>query len=303
MTEQNFDVAVIGGGAAGQMAALRGVLNNMKVVWFLGDKESGRKSRALWVSYVHNMPNTLNDKRPITNATKDVIEFVDNHEHFSENLTVVKEAVTDLQKSDGSFSLKAGDQTYSSQFTILCTGVMDVQPEIQGSIEPVLPFANKHHIDYCIRCDGHQVMGKNTAIIGHGMGAGWIAVMLHERYDVPQMTVLTNGKPFEGNDDLLKLMKAYNIEVHEEPIDEILGDAKSIVYNDLVKPLGVELNDRDHLVVGEKYQTSVDGLYAAGDLVAGKKKQIYTSWDMAVDAVDDMDRRLREQKRKTVLAS
>ena len=44
-------------------------------------------------------------------------------------------------------------------------------------------------------------------------------------------------------------------------------------------------------------ETSVPGFYAAGDLVEGKKKQVYTAWDMAVDAVDSIDGKIRKMKR------
>ena len=54
----------------------------------------------------------------------------------------------------------------------------------------------------------------------------------------------------------------------------------------------------DHIVTDERGETSVGGFYAAGDLVHGKKKQVYTSWDMAVDAVDAIDARIRRLKRE-----
>lgn len=50
-------------------------------------------------------------------------------------------------------------------------------------------------------------------------------------------------------------------------------------------------------LVNENYESSVEGLFVVGDLVSGKKMQIYTAWDEAVDAADEIDRRLRARKR------
>jgi thioredoxin reductase (NADPH) len=163
-------------------------------------------------------------------------------------------------------------------------------------------------------------VGEPCAVIGHRPIAGQIAVLLKERYDLPALHVLTHGRPFEGDDRLLALLERYGIQIHTEEIVEILGDPKkkmegfrvgdrevraarafvamgSIVYNDLAQQLGVELAEDDHIVTDERGETSVGGFYAAGDLVHGKKKQVYTSWDMAVDAVDAIDARIRRLKR------
>ena len=57
--------------------------------------------------------------------------------------------------------------------------------------------------------------------------------------------------------------------------------------------------DADSIRVQESTagMTTVPGFFAAGDLVAGRKKQVYTAWDLAVDAVDTIDLRIRELKR------
>jgi thioredoxin reductase (NADPH) len=316
-----YDIAIIGGGAAGQMAMLRGVLYHLNTVVFLGDAQSNRKSRAQWVVIVENIPGMFDLKRPITKTTKDTLSFIEQHEDLKSHLTSHKKAVTNITKdADGFFTLQAGDESYRAKYVVLCTGTMDIQPEIQGTIKTILPYANKEDVMYCIRCDGHKTVGKNCAVIGHKSVAAWIAVMLKERYDLPKLWVLTNGKAFEGSDEINGLIEKYQIEVIEDPIEEILGEAKtgmvgfkvggktvpapkafvalgSIVYNELAKQLGAKLNERDHLITDDKMQTSVDGFYAAGDLVAGKKKQVYTSWDMAVDAVDHVDGRIRKAKR------
>lgn len=320
-----YDIAVIGGGAAGQMAALRGVLNHLKVVFFLGDANTSRKGRAQWVDSVDNIPGFFESKRPIFSTTKQVIDFVQSRDDLQNFLTTHKKTVDQVQKTETGFQIQAAGESYEAKYVVLCTGTMDVQPEIGGSIKPILPFANKGDVEYCIHCDGHKTYGKATTVIGHKSSAGWIAIMLKERYKLDDISVITHGKEPDMSEEVLKILQAYNIPVHTGEILEILGTPKeglkgfklangsvmvqkafvslgSIIYNDLAKQVGAKLNDRDHLVVNEKFETTVPGFYAAGDLVGGKKKQVYTAWDMAVDAVDDIDAKIRlENRRKIVL--
>ena len=320
-TEPCYDVAVIGAGGAGQMAMLRAVLNHLRTVVFLGDKDATRRSRAAWVLEVDNIPGMFGKKRPISTTTREVIRFIEGRSDLEPYLTTVKQSVVSIKKDRDRFEVSAGGDTYQARFVVLCTGTMDVQPEIGGSIEPIFPFANREDLLYCVRCDGHKTAGKPCAVIGHRAVAGWIAVMLKERYDLPALHVLTHGRAFEGDAKLLALMERYGIELHTEEIVEILGDPKkqlegfrvgdhdvhvprafvamgSIVYNDLAKQLGAELSDDGHIVTSGRGESSVSGFYAAGDLVQGKKKQVYTSWDMAVDAVDSIDARVRKLKRE-----
>ena len=225
-----------------------------------------------------------------------------------------------MKKLEDHFVLSDGQQTYKARFVVLATGTMDVQPVIGDSIEPIFPYANRGDVLYCIRCDGHKTVGHDVAVIGHGAGAGWIAVMLKERYNLSKIYVLTHGKPFEGSEEVKGLLQKYDIEILTGEIQEILGDPKkelegfkledktvavtrafaslgSLVYNELAKQLGVKLSDREHVLTNEYGETSVAGFYAVGDLVEGKKKQVYTAWDMAVDAVDDIDEKIRILKR------
>lgn len=318
------DIAIIGGGAAGQMAALRSVLNHTSTLWFLGDANTNRKGRAQWVSSVDNIPGFFETKRPITATTKDTIAFIESRSDLSPHLTSLKKAVQSVRKTNDIFEVQSGDDVFHAKFIILCTGTMDVQPVIQGSIKPILPFANRGDVDYCMRCDGHKTFGRDTAVIGHTTSAAWVAIILKERYDPPSVRILTHGQKPAFDDETKKLIEVYNITVHEDEIIDILANEDkslagfvlrnetirtqkafpmlgSIVYNELAKQLGAELDTRDHLIVNNKFETSVPGLYATGDIVSGKKKQVYTAWDMSVDAVDDIDLKLRRQKREVLL--
>ena len=338
MQEQKiYDIAIIGAGAAGQMGALRSVLNNKETIVFTGDAQTKRKSRATWVHKVVNMPMTYDLNRPIANISKDTFLWIKEDSGFAEKFTQVESSVISLEKDPQTrnFILKTSDAQFQAKFVLLATGIMDIQPEIDGSIRPVLPYANMGHVDYCVRCDGHKAKDKITATIGHTAAAAWVAIMLHERYQPPEVKIFTNGQNPEFPPETYELLSAYNIKVVKEPIMSIKGNPKEkmqafilkdcqdlsqdcdktkeepvelafamlgqIAYNDLAKQVNADINSRGNIICNQKGESSVTGLYVAGDLRDTGKYQIYTAWDQAVDSIDDMDSKLRLEFRKQKL--
>ncbi|MFZ4713160.1 MAG: NAD(P)/FAD-dependent oxidoreductase [Bacteriovoracaceae bacterium] len=324
MNEKIYPISIIGGGSAGVMAALRCILNNDEVLFFPGSPKNKKRSRAMWVKKIENMPAHLQFKRGIEEPNQETIKWIEASA-FSANFHHQKNTgIVDITKnSQGHFHLTdSRGNTYQSKYVILCTGVMDVQPTINGSIEAILVYANAQTVDYCLRCDGHHSLNKKTTIIGHGIGAAWAAIQLYERYRQPSMTILTHGQKKEFNDETEKLLQKYKIPVIEEKILQILGEEKGqkllgfelegnkkiesemsfvslgmMVYNELALKLGVVVDERGFVKADESGLTNIEGFYVAGDLKANSKKQIYTAWDQAVNSGDAINQKLRIEKR------
>ena len=328
MSQKIYSVCVIGGGSAGTMAALRTILNNDECLFFSGSPKDKKKSRALWVRKVENMPAHLGYKRGIEDPNLETINWIQNSE-FKHNFHIQKNVgVVSIRKNEYDVFeiVDSKDNKFFAQFVILATGVMDVQPHIQGSIEAIFDYANSQTIDYCLICDGHHVLGKKTVVIGHDNGAAWTAIMLYERYQCSEMTILTNGANPSFQKDTQALIDAYEIRVETSPIQKIEGEGKGktlkgflldngslvqaemsfismgmIVYNELAKQLGAELDERGFVKGNESGLTSVQGLYVAGDLKANTRKQIYTAWDNAVSAASAINLIIRTRKRQQLL--
>lgn len=318
-----YEVAVIGGGSAGVMAVIRTVLNNDDCLFFPGTAANKKRSRAFWVTAVENMPAHLNYKKGIEEPNRQSLDWLAQGPFASKLHWQKNRGVQSIEKkADGLFTI-ANDQgqLFQARFVILCTGVMDVQPRINDSIEPIFQYANTQLVDYCLRCDGHHVLGKKVAIIGHTTSAAWVGIMLYERYHCTEMSILTNGEAPQFDDESLALIKRYGFKVVTEKIESIQGEPKKkmlesfttskeivpadfafvalgmIVYNELAKMLGAQLDARGFVLTDNKGKSSVDGLYVAGDLRANSKKQIYTAWDTAVDSADEINTLIRRKKR------
>ncbi|MCO4792537.1 MAG: NAD(P)/FAD-dependent oxidoreductase [Bacteriovoracaceae bacterium] len=306
------------------MAALRAVLNNDETLFFPGSGKDKKKSRGFWVRKVENVPGHLGYKRGIEDPNKESLDWLASGE-FKEKFHWKKgRGITSVVKRPtGGFELTdTKGEMYIARFVIIATGVMDIQPHIDESIQPILPYANVQVVDYCIRCDGHHTLGKHVTVIGHTSDSVWVGALLKERYDCP-VHILTNGSNPEFDETTKKLIQAWNFKVSTEKIVNVIGKEKEgilegyeleggekietnfsfislgmIVYNELAKSLGVEVDDRGFSITDAKGQTNVEGVYAAGDLRAGLKKQIYTAWDSAVDSADHINGILRREKRK-----
>lgn len=331
MIESNqkvFDIAIVGAGAAGMMATLRSVLNNDQTLTFEGSAQDKKKSRAQWVRKIENMPGFFSYKRGIMEPNKETLKFIQDSP-FADKLTFKRNtSVKSLKKNeDGLFEIQASDdKVYIAKFVILTTGVMDIQPHIEESIETIFPYANVQVVDYCIRCDGHHTLGKELSIIGKDSSAIWIAAMLHERYNPPNITIITDGLSLELSEELKELVEVYNIDIVTNPLDGVVGDPKKgvlegfklcngqivqtdfcfvslgmIVYNELARGLNAKLDQRGFVLTDPKGESSVSNLFVAGDLRANAKKQVYTAWDHAVDSADEINARLRKEKRSKAI--
>jgi thioredoxin reductase (NADPH) len=320
-----YPVCVIGGGSAGTMATLRTVLNNDECLFFPGSPKDKKRSRALWVRKIENMPAHLGYKRGITEPNDETIRWISESAFASKLHQMKNTGVVEIRKNaEDVFEITDNKgQQHLARYVVLCTGVMDVQPVIAGSIETVFDYANAQTIDYCLICDGHHVLNKKTSVIGHSDSAGWVSIMLYERYRSMNFTVLTNGEKPQFKPETRKLMETYGIKIAVAPIRGIIGEEKGnllkgfelengekvdadicfvslgmIVYNELAKQLGAELDDRGFVKTQDSGESSVPGLYVAGDLRANTKKQIYTAWDTAVSAVNSINLKIRAEKRK-----
>jgi thioredoxin reductase (NADPH) len=319
-----YDIAVIGGGSAGTMAMQRAVLNNDECLFFPGSAKDKKKSRAFWVTKVENMPAHFHYKKGIEDPNREVIEWLLNSP-FKDKLHLHKNTgIINIKKNENQiFELvDSKNQIHFARFIILCTGVMDVQPLINNSIEAIFPYANVQLADYCLRCDGHHVLNKKIAVIGNNSSAIWVAAMLYERYQCPSVSILLNGEKDSFDEETIKLATKYQFKIVKEKIVEVVGDAKNkllqgfkvesgevvdadytfialgmIVYNELAKELKADLDQRGFVIADNKGKSSIDGLYVAGDLRANTKKQIYTAWDTAVDAADEINAIIRRTKR------
>ena len=260
------------------------------------------------------------------------------------NVTIMDGEVLQLAKTDFGFSLELGDEIFEGNSIVLSTGVMDEQPHIlkqnkkgewEESPKWIYPFANREQVLYCIRCEGHLTTDDSAAVIGHSNVAAEISMMLYERYG-NQVSILTNGVTPDISANRLSILKKYNVKIISEPIKGLISEGvKQLhgfefelhdplkvkfalvslglhrVYNNLARQLNARLMDENqpeekrHVWINHKSETSIDGLFAVGDMTKREDepmmKQVYTAQEYAVRAVDTIDFRRRKNIRNNLL--
>lgn len=268
------------------MAYLRSVLSGQNVALFLGDAESKRKGRATWVAEVENIPGMHDVKRPIVSTSKTTIQWLEEHPDLGHDARTIKGKVDRLERTESGFRLywdvKGETHSLDARFVVIATGGMDVQPHIAGSIEPILPFANRGDAIYCIRCDGHQTIGKRLAMIGNSDTQVHIAAMMIERYGHERVDLLSNGVDVDYSEAARELIDGYGMKVHSEPITKVLGDARKeglegfeleggevvavdraivalgfMPYNQLLQDVGAKLEADGKPAVSEKFESTL----------------------------------------------
>ena len=50
---------------------------------------------------------------------------------------------------------------------------------------------------------------------------------MKERYNCPEVILLSNGKEFDHSDEVKELIQKYDFQLNSQPITEVLGDAKN----------------------------------------------------------------------------
>jgi thioredoxin reductase (NADPH) len=210
------------------------------------------------------------------------------------NAEIVSGTVTGLRKGREGFladtmsdSGEAG--AVRAACVLLATGASDIDPNL-----PNLPNAvQRGLVRYCPICDGYEVTNKKIAVIGYGERGLGEAVFIARTY-TPDVTLLTLGEPMGLDPEEEAQVAAHNIEVVGEPIvaldcsaDEVRLRAQNgeehrfdVLYSalgmrvrsELAVSLGAEHDEEGAIIVDEHSATSVDGLYAAGDVTAGLRQ-------------------------------
>ena len=132
----------------------------------------------------------------------------------------------------------AGD--FPADAVILATGASRAAPRIPG-----LAGLEGHGVSYCATCDAFFYRGRDVAVLGSGEYA------LHEVQALlpvaHSVTLLTGGAP-------LTAQFPPEVAVRTEAVEAILGE---------------ERVTGSRIVVDDHMQTSLPGLYAAGDCTGG----------------------------------
>ena len=285
----NYDIIIIGAGAAGMAAAQYACRSNLKVL-VLEEKAPG--GQAILIDSLENYPGYAD---PING-----FDFAENMRKqaagFGAEFSFDKvESVT--KNSDKTFTVQTTGATYTAIAVILATGAEHRSLGVKGEKE-----LQGKGVSYCATCDGPFFRNKHIVVVGGGDAACDEALflanltdtvtMVHRRdtfraqkalvtrtLNNPHITAIfdTTVTEIKGTDKVTAVALR-NIKTQEER--ELACDAvfffvgmnpKTELFPDATK------DATGYIVTDEDMQTSIEGLYAAGDVRAKSFRQVVTA--------------------------
>ena len=259
------DILILGYGPAGISAALYGLRAGLDVL--IVGKDVGALARA------HMIENYYGLEKPLSGPE---LAEVGKKQALALGAKIVDDEVTDLFFDGNDFVAGGLSGEYRGKACIMATGSARKKQPLPGMAE-----LEGHGVSYCAVCDAFFYRQKKVAVLGSGEYA------LHEVSELLPMassvTLLTNG-----SETTATFPETVTVETHklaglvgegafkgvrfedgsEESFDGLFVALGSASATDLARKAGAAF-DGVNPVLGPDFQTTVPGLFAAGDCTGG----------------------------------
>ena len=304
-------VLIVGSGPAGYSAAVYAARANLNPVMVSGLEQGGQ---LMTTTDVDNWPGDHDGLQG-----PDLMERMKDHA-LRFNTEIINDHITSVDFSKRPFILEGGDTTYVADAVIISTGAT---AQYLG-LESEEAYKGKG-VSACATCDGFFYRGQKVAVIGGGNTAVEEALYLSNIAD--HVTVVHRRDKFRSekilSDQLMEKAKNGNVTIEwNHNLEEVLGDdmgvtglrlkgndgsKKEIDVHGVFIAIGhtpntgvfegqIEINNGYIKVQagleGNATQTSVEGVFAAGDVADHIYRQAVTSAGSGCMAALDAERYL-----------
>ncbi|MEK6833458.1 MAG: FAD-dependent oxidoreductase [Nanoarchaeota archaeon] len=279
---KTYDILIIGAGPAGLTAGLYSARNGLKVG--IISKDIGGTTN--FILKIENWPGFSGSGAELM---KKFYEQLKKYE-----IDFIIDEVDSIEKKNNEFIVKTKKQELGCKALIIATGTERKKLKIPGEVK----FLGKG-VSYCATCDSFFFKNKDVAIIGGSDCATISALALS---DISKKVYLIyRGEKLRCeniNEERLKQKKNVEIFYNSFPL-EILGENKveeikimskdkkrnikvdgifieigSSPLAEFAKNLNLKIDNEKFIEVNENMKTSVEGIYAAGDITNHKLKQV-----------------------------
>lgn len=278
-----YDFLIIGGGPAGLSAAIYASRFKMNTA-VISESFGGIIVNS---HIVENYPGFYNGSgMELMNIFKKQAGFY--------KVPIIEERAQKILKKNNNFVVNTADKSYEARTVLIATGTSWKKLDVKGAKE----FEHKG-ISYCALCDAPFFKDKIAGVVGGSDSAAKEALLLAEY--AKKVYIIYRGENIraepinservKNNKKIEVITKTNIVEVKgKKLIEEVVFDTgKSLKLNGLfieigsvpnsylLKDLSVKLDDKEQIIVDDSMQTSVPGIYAAGDVTNNPFKQVITA--------------------------
>jgi len=303
-TKNIYDLIIVGAGGVGLAAGMYSARLGLKTL-ILGNAHGSELPIGGVITTTHLVENYPGF---ISLSGTELAKKLEEHARQYELVEIKEQYVEEVKKSKNLFSVKTKKEEYISKTILFATGTKwkKLPKEVKGSIE----FENKG-VSYCALCDGPLFKNKIVAVVGGSDSAVKDALVLSEH--ASKVYIIYRGEEIHPEPINLKRVQANKkIEIiNNSNIKEVKGDklVSSIILDkkyknsnelkvngifvaightilsDLAKKLGIKTNNAGEIIINHKNsETSMEGVYAAGDVTDKSFKQLITGVSEGVTA-------------------
>ncbi|MGV8922273.1 MAG: NAD(P)/FAD-dependent oxidoreductase [Thermomonas sp.] len=266
-----LDCLVIGAGPAGLTAAtyLARFHRDFVVV-------DGGKSRARWIPSSHNFPGS-----PSGIAGPELLAKL-RAQATSYGACIEQGHVVRLERDGDCFMATADDgHRWRARLVVLATGVVDVMPAMVGLEAGI----DSHRVRLCAVCDGYEASDDDIAVLAPADDAIHHALFLRtfsQRVtaicsDASQPSAECAAQAAKAGIRVLPEAISMRCDAHGCVVETATGEHRfdtlypvlgSDAQSGLARAFDADLDSNGELLVDAHMQTTVDGLYAIGDVVS-----------------------------------
>ncbi len=311
---KQFDVVIIGSGPAGYTAGIYTSRAKLKTLIISGTLPGGQLMTTSEVENYPGFPNGIFGPELMMNMRQ-------QSERFGSN--IVDDEVIEVNFKKRPFVIITHSETYLADSVIISTGA---SPRKLG-IKAEQHFAGRG-VSYCATCDGPFFKGEDIIVVGGGDTAleeaafltkfGKTVKLIHRR-DSLRASKILQEKAFENP----KIQFLWNnviadIKGDKKVVTVIVKDIKngkehSIPAGGLFVAIGHEpnttifkdqltLDDKGYIVLQNNTRTSIDGVFAAGDVHDHRYRQAVTAAGFGCMAALDVEKWLSERQGRVELS-
>lgn len=284
--DPQYDVIIIGGGAAGLAASIYAVRAMLKTLVIEKKAVGGQILLTGEIENYPGFPEPVDGPELAALYEKQAARFGVEFEY---------DTVTSLDVAGAVKRVVCEDGAYASKAVIIASGGEHNKLDVPGEVE----YWGKG-VSYCATCDGNFFRGMDVAVVGGGdaaMDEGLYltrmtnkVTVVHRRdalraskilqnraFDNPKMEFVwdTVVEKIEGNGevDAMTLKNLKTGEASRVPVQGVFIFIGFHPVNDFMQG-AVELDNAGHVVANLQMETSVPGVFAAGDVRQFSDRQL-----------------------------